>query len=131
MNLLERSECSCGATSEPQTYSVFMYDVYIMDLLYAHMLSLSNLFINNSLKKRDVVKEKELNSLDSIIAAINEKDLKPCPDRGLCSRKSINQKFLQNQPEIFALSLIWDTSNPTPNKLKTTLNYISEKIDLR
>ncbi|KAL6077098.1 protein deubiquitination [Balamuthia mandrillaris] len=115
MNIFDRTECQCGATSEPITSSSFLYHVYTSELrsLYANNKALRSHF-------------------DLLLSTLNDSEIHKCPDaaRG-CTRKNRNQRFLHNDPQVFTVSLVWDSPTPPVEHIKTVLRAISSlQVDL-
>ncbi|KNC49176.1 uncharacterized protein AMSG_05156 [Thecamonas trahens ATCC 50062] len=110
MELCERVECGCGATSEPLPYSAFAHRVFVPELLAA---------------------DPEL-ALDARLAhAYDEQgSARRCPGAVPCARAPVLQLFLQREPKVFSLVLDWHPE-PSKNDISRALDSIDEKLNLR
>lgn len=60
-------------------------------------------------------------------------EIKSCPqDEGICKdKKSLVSRYLLNLPEVFAIGLVWPSTNPTPQEIMSLLVLIRNIIDIR
>lgn len=110
MNFCDRTECPCGATSEPALSSTFIYPVYVTELRRAF----------DDANRRDI-------RFDELMSILNDSELKKCPDFDLteCQQQNRNQRFLQNVPKVFTINLVWASPTPTVEEIRQTLTIIA------
>lgn len=110
MNFCDRTECPCGATSEPALSSTFIYPIYVTELRRAF----------DDANRRDI-------RFDELMSILNDSELKKCPDFDLteCQQKNRNQRFLQNVPRVFTINLVWASPTPTVEEIRQTLTIIA------
>jgi len=115
MNFCDRTECPCGATSEPSLSSTFVYPVYVAELRRTF----------KDLDRRNI-------RFDGLLSILNDSEVKRCPDHDItkCRGENRNQKFLQNVPRVFTINLVWASSAPTVEEICQTLTLIAPNKSL-
>eukprot|EP00012_Vannella_robusta_P003068 CAMPEP_0206185864 /NCGR_PEP_ID=MMETSP0166-20121206/2065_1 /ASSEMBLY_ACC=CAM_ASM_000260 /TAXON_ID=95228 /ORGANISM="Vannella robusta, Strain DIVA3 518/3/11/1/6" /LENGTH=410 /DNA_ID=CAMNT_0053601147 /DNA_START=144 /DNA_END=1376 /DNA_ORIENTATION=- len=114
IDLMKQVTCSfCHSTSEPETSRHFIEYVYVSTLREKHAQNPKAAF-------------------ETLLRASGQ-EIKSCPqDEGACKdKKSLVSRYLLNLPEVFALGLVWPTTNPTPQEIMSLLTLIRSVIDIR
>ncbi|KAL6050243.1 Ubiquitin specific peptidase [Balamuthia mandrillaris] len=113
--ILERIQCKkCDAVSQPYGSDLFIYYAYVTEV------------ISGSKRYPSL-------SFDRLLKRLSSEERKSCPNEesGLCKEKKCPvYKYLLQQPEVFAIGLVWVTPNPTVQEITDMLSLIDARIRL-
>jgi len=68
-----------------------------------------------------------------LLKKLSEEERKSCPneEKGTCKEKKCPvYKYLLQQPEVFAIGLVWVTPNPSAEEIVATLSIVTKEIRL-
>lgn len=111
LKTVEHIECtSCGASTEPIKSTLFT--------AYSYAAGLRSVYAKNP-----------TSSFCEIIAMAGA-DKRCCPNRENCDKMCPITHSLLSLPEIFTVSIVWDSADPSVSEVESILNMISWQIDL-
>ena len=116
MELMERIECGCGASSEPFPYGAFFHRINVLSLIEA---------VTGA--------QGTSSSFSQLLAEIyaNEGASRSCPGSPPCSRQPVAQIFLQKAPAVLAIALDWPDRNSPRESISLALAGVQPEIDAR
>ncbi|XP_064393192.1 mucin-2-like isoform X2 [Halichondria panicea] len=118
--ILERTECRCGATSEPLSFVQFVH--YVSSLAFS--------------KEAEKLKSlppssPEVKSFSKIVnnaSAFGE--TRQCTNFAKCRQNVVTKRILLNSPDAFSLGLIWDSASPSIDDIMSVVSNIGLSLQL-
>jgi len=111
VNMIEQIKCNlCGSSTKPTSATLFT--------AYGYAAALRDTYAKNPGK-----------GFCQLLSIAGE-DKRLCPNKGKCSNLCTIQHSVTSLPEVFAITLVWDSPDTTVGDIETMLNMISWQIDL-